>query len=213
MRKSLFWVLLALIAVFSAFQVGKWVGKNMDLPMPDQSPAPTTSSSSSTDRTTIPNSALASTVKALPDTVNKTTDTPEANDFTRTVEPFDLRQVLQQPDGSTSIELNQAFMAQSNEQLQEAMWDLEQHITQTSSYDRQKRLQQRLQAAQVGQLQQLNCSDSLCMALLTFNDATAQKAASLTLGLLSLQEQGQSTLLQKNTAQHYATFLILYGWS
>ncbi|MCC5452799.1 hypothetical protein LMJ53_13810 [Rheinheimera sp. UJ51] len=213
MRKSLLWVLLALIAIFSAFQAGKWIGKNMALPVPEHLPAPTNAIET---EAAISSSALASTVKALPDTVNKTTDTPEttegSHDFTGTVEPFDLRQVLPQTDGSASIELNQAFLSLSKAQLQEAMWLLEQHVTHTSSYDRQKRLQQQLQAVQLGQLQQLNCSDSLCVALLTFNDASAQKAANLTLGLLSLQEQGQSTLLQKNTSQHYASFLLLYGW-
>ncbi|WP_445425542.1 hypothetical protein [Alishewanella sp. HL-SH06] len=121
----------------------------MALPVPEHLPAPTTASAT---EAAIPSSALASPVKALPDSVNKTTNTPEttegSHDFTGTLEPFDLRQVLPQSDGSASIELNQAFLSLSKAQLQEAMW-----------------------------------------------------------------EQGQSTLLQKNTAQHYATFLILYGWS
>jgi len=210
MKKSILMFLLIVVAVFVAYQTGKWSGKqiNPTASVPSQSPS-NIAPMIATAQQPVSEPVLKQSLSQVAKIQAPSEALPE---YTTSNHTYDLRQLVQQNDGKAQINFSKEFLAQNTEQLQQAMWQLEQHATNSNTYDRQQRLQQLIGNASIGNLVQLNCSDILCIAMLQYDNEESQKAAMPPTAEIAKEEQVQGTFLRINANQQHHSFFLLYGW-
>lgn len=219
MQKTI-WIFLALLfaAVF-VYQAGKWSGKQLTDTasanhltqqahpvIPAQATLVATSSLVTTSHNAVAQGNIAAATMLATDAVT--------SPFVASSElqNEELAQLVQIQDNKPTLHLTERLLSLAPEQLQQAMWQLEQLSTNTSTYQRQQALQQQFNNAELGTLQQLNCSDTLCIAMLQYEDPQLRKAAMPQLSALANSEALQATFLSKDHAQQYYTFFMVYGW-
>lgn len=219
MQKTL-WILMALIiSAILVYQAGKWSGKQLA----DTSAA---SLSAQQEHTVIPAHAVLVATSSLATPGNSAVATSEnaavamiATDSVTIpvaanseLEGSELAQLVQIVENKPTLHLTERLLSLEPEQLQHAMWQLELLSTNSSTYQRQQQLQQQFNDYALGTLLQLNCSDTLCIAMLQYADPQLRKAAMPLLSELATAEDLQATFLSKDHTQQHYSFFMLYGW-
>lgn len=214
MQKTI-WILLALIIlVILVYQVGKWSGKQLA----DTSTADLSAQQEHTvipaQATLVATSSLVATGKSAAATGEyaavATVSIPVA--ASSELEISELAQLVQMEENKPTLHLTERLLSLEPEQLQQAMWQLELLSTNTSTYQRQQQLQQQFNDYALGTLLQLNCSDTLCIAMLQYEEPELRKAAMPLLSELATSEDLQATFLSKDHSQQHYSFFMLCGW-
>ncbi|GHG61063.1 hypothetical protein GCM10010919_05130 [Alishewanella longhuensis] len=213
MQKTIFIILALIITATLVYQAGKWSGKQL------AAPAAASQAAQQTD-TVIPAQATLMTAGSLVPAGNvvaaaatlptDTIDVPAEASSQSAI--YDLAELIQMEENTATLNLTESVLKLNPEQLQQAMWQLEQQATNTSTYQRQQQLQQQFNHYALGTLLQLNCSDTLCIAMLQYDNPQLRKAAMPMLSKFATSEQIQATFLSKDHEEQHYSFFMLYGW-
>lgn len=210
MLKTVMIFLALIIAGSLIYQAGKWSVKQQPV-------SPTAVEKSSVQQITLANAAPLPAVIPLEQTETNSQSAAKRSvkapveDNQAFVIP-DLVQLIQFEADASTVNLTENVLTSTPDQLQQAMWELERHATNSSTYHRQQELQQQLSHHELGTLLQLNCSDNLCVAMMQYETRQAQQAALPLLSSLAKAESTKATFISKEHAKQHYSFIMLHGW-
>lgn len=212
MKRMIVISLAVIIAIILVHQAGKRSGKQLnDLPLTPPI-AQQTDSASFAPTIIVEANSVEAKVAVVADTLLATE--PTAVYVVADAEPaiYDLTQLVQLTEHETTLNLTDKLLQLDLEQFQQALWQLEQHATQTSTHQRQQQLLQQFINNEIGTLVQLNCSNLLCIAMLQYDDLQNRNMAMPLLSELANAENVKATFLSKNQNGQYYNFFMMYGW-
>lgn len=211
MLKTIMIFLALIIAGSLIYQAGKWSAKQP----PENLAAIDASAASQMTGTKSPQLSAAMTIEPAATTSEAASTLPvkgPVEDRQTSATP-DLVQLIQVEAGGLTLNLTENVLTSTPEQLQQAMWQLEQHATSADTYHRQQNLQQQLSDYELGTLVQLNCSDTLCVAMMHYETQQGRQAALPLLASLAKAESTKATFISKEHAKEHYSFVMFHGWS